>query len=810
MTALLASREVSGGKNEGRGTVRLLARPGICVAASAPVALVVLNALPGYRPADVLPYLLCIIATAVLVMSAEVTTFDPGDRPAEVDALAADQNSWSDPAMVSLGRWLAHWPGVAGVSAVAWWAARTGAAGLLCQVAFSAIGVPLGQSVVAAVATCAVMTGVAMFSVLGRGRHLVHLSLGVVAVAGLFVTVSGVAGLQQGHRDLTLLPTGPLWSSTTSSSAVAVQSAITVVLFCLAAISLLAVTPATSTGAGRRARWAIWLSVGTAVTCWGFAVPVLSGGAGLHFSNALVAGRPEAIRSMLAVLLAPIAGSQATTVAGWLLFSACLGGALGALTGGAGLAQSALAISKAAGGRTTPGVPRAHPGSIGLAKRPAAPAALPVAAPGIAAVVSGLAAAAMALLGPRGWLLIALGGLAMAALALTTLAPPVLPQCRRLPSGVRITVAATWVLVETLALGAAGPLALALVGLGALAGAFTFGWKGMGNGRAWTNRRLALPWGTAAAALVTTSAVTTLELVPSGTGISSSAMWRGLAVVVMGAGIVLLAVLPATSRLRIEHLGNAASVLSEKALPALTGALEAMSTGSVKRSTMVEVSELKAATRPLEAELATHRAPDEMFALTKALVASSHQVLRIAASIEAVAQLDARRLEELVEERIASLSNVNRNLVDSQWRRRQLLDRTVPRGRGRASPDRRQPARRPHSTPGRYRPGTGPLLAAPGQRGRRGVHGACEAGAPGAERGDPQPQGNDERAPAAHPGRGWPRCGPARPAVGMERHHWSRKPARSGAARPAAVRQRDRGVPGCPGSPDQCGQARSG
>ena len=241
----------------------------------------------------------------------------------------------------------------------------------------------------------------------------------------------------------------------------------------------------------------------------------------------------------------------------------------------------------------------------------------------------------------------------------------------------RITVAATWVLVETLALGAAGPLALALVGLGALAGAFTFGWKGMGNGRAWTNRRLALPWGTAAAALVTTSAVTTLELVPSGTGISSSAMWRGLAVVVMGAGIVLLAVLPATSRLRIEHLGNAASVLSEKALPALTGALEAMSTGSVKRSTMVEVSELKAATRPLEAELATHRAPDEMFALTKALVAASHQVLRIAASIEAVAQLDARRLEELVEERIASLSNVNRNLVDSQWRRRQLLDRTV-------------------------------------------------------------------------------------------------------------------------------------
>ena len=147
MTSLLTSRDGSAGKKEGRGTGHLLARPGICIAAGAPVALVVLNALPGYRPANVLPYLLCIIATAVLVMSAEVATFDPGDRPADAGALVANQNSWSDPAMVSVGRWLAHWPGVAGVSALAWWGARTGAAGLLCELAFSAIGVPLGQSV---------------------------------------------------------------------------------------------------------------------------------------------------------------------------------------------------------------------------------------------------------------------------------------------------------------------------------------------------------------------------------------------------------------------------------------------------------------------------------------------------------------------------------------------------------------------------------------------------------------------------------------------------------------------------------------
>jgi signal transduction histidine kinase len=154
-------------------------------------------------------------------------------------------------------------------------------------------------------------------------------------------------------------------------------------------------------------------------------------------------------------------------------------------------------------------------------------------------------------------------------------------------------------------------------------------------------------------------------------------MWRGLAVVVMGAGIVLLAVMPATSRLRVEHLRNTASVLSEKALPALANALDALTKGGARPSTMAELSELKAVARPLEAELAAYRSPDEMYLLTKALVDASNQAARIAASVDAVAQLDYRRLEEVVEERLASLSNVNRNLVDSQWRRRQLLDRTV-------------------------------------------------------------------------------------------------------------------------------------
>jgi signal transduction histidine kinase len=718
-SAPAAHRGVPSG-DQGRGTARLLARPGVAIAASAPVALVVLDALPGYRPAAAIPYLLCLLATAVLVMSAELATFDPGDRSADAGPrVPGGQNSWSDPAMVSIGRWLAHWPGVAGVSAMSWWAARTGAAGLLCQLAFRAIGAPLGTSAAAGVVTCLAMTALAMSSLAPRSRHLVHLALGVVAAAGLVATVSGVMALQQGRLAIRLLPSGPVWSSATAASSVAVQSAGTVVLLCLAGVCLLAVTPATSTGAGPRAKAAIRLSVGTSIICWGFAVPALARAAGLDFSKALLESSPDLVRPALAVILTPIAGSYAPTMAGWLLFATCLAGALGALSAGTGLARNALGPAKTNrakpdGAKTVASPYRAAvKARAGSARRRKRAGALPVGVPPVgvpstgvpsagvpsagvpsagvpstgvavaAAAVTGLVAGAIALIGPRAWLLIALGALATAALALTTLAPPVLPQCQRVPNGVRISVAATAVLVETLALGAAGPLALALVGIGALAGAFALGWQGaggwqgIGKSGGWTTRRLALPWGTAAAALVTTSAVTTLELTATGSGVSSPAMWRGLAVVVMGAGVVLLAVLPATSRLRVEHLGNAASVLSQRALPALTKSLDGLASGGARRSAMTELSELKAATRPLEAELAAYRAPDELLMLTMALVDASNQVVRMATGVDAVAQLDARRLEELVEERIANLSNVNRNLVDSQWRRRQLLDRTV-------------------------------------------------------------------------------------------------------------------------------------
>ena len=194
------------------------------------------------------------------------------------------------------------------------------------------------------------LTAVAMFRLLPVRRHLVHLALGRRRRHG---------AVRDGQRRGGT-PTGPPDHAPAACrarvvldrlvpAAVAVQSAITVVLFCLAAVSLLAVTPATSTGAGRRARWAIWLAVGAAIICWGFAVPALSRAAGLDFPHGLLAGSPDAVRSALAVMLTPVAGSQATALAGWLLFATCLAGALGALTAGTGLAQSALARGGAQG-----------------------------------------------------------------------------------------------------------------------------------------------------------------------------------------------------------------------------------------------------------------------------------------------------------------------------------------------------------------------------------------------------------------------------------------------------------------------------
>ena len=537
---------------------------------------------------------------------------------------------------------------------MSWWGARAGGAGLLSALAFSAAGVHNAAIAAGAVACLAILT------LLPGSRHAVHLALTAVALTGLVVTTSGAVALVRGHLTAPPLRPGPLWPSAASAGGVMGQVASTVVLLCLAAVCLLALAPATSRKARRQGTWFVRAAVGAAVGCWMFAVPLVLRLGGLNFAPVLLTGNASALRASLAVLLEPVAGPNAPVLVTWVLCGACGLGALGALSGATALAQGALGAAKVSlGGRHGP---------AGLAG-----AGLVLFATGSCGLVAGT----VALLGPRGWLLVALGSLATGALALTLLAPPVLRQFRRPPGAVRVVVTATWVLFVTVAVGAAGPLALAIVGLGALAGAFTLGWRGLGKNRKSTWRPLGLPWGTAAVALVAATAVTTLEIVPTGVGPTSSDIWRGLAVVVMGAAIVLLAVFPATSRLRVERLASTASTLAEKTLPALASALEAIAMGDNGRVSMSELSDLKATTRRLEPELSGYGANDEMLALTKALVDASNQVLRLASGIEAVARLDERRLEALVGEHTAALSHANRNLVDSQWRRGQLLDRTV-------------------------------------------------------------------------------------------------------------------------------------
>lgn len=168
-----------------------------------------------------------------------------------------------------------------------------------------------------------------------------------------------------------------------------------------------------------------------------------------------------------------------------------------------------------------------------------------------------------------------------------------------------------------------------------------------------------------------------MELLPGAWRGTPSGLWKGLAVVVIGAGIVVLAIFPATSRHRVEHLSLSASVLARKSLPALASTLEALANGRQATVGLPELSELRAMTHRLETELAGGGKGDELSELTRALVAAAGQVQRLTMAVEAVAQIDSHRLEELVDERVTSLSHANRALVDSQWRRRQLLDRTV-------------------------------------------------------------------------------------------------------------------------------------
>jgi signal transduction histidine kinase len=641
----------------------LFARTGVALAATAPISLVMLAAIPHARPVDLVPFGLSILAAGLLVVGAELASFEQPPTNAPPAPTSVKRDSWTDPAMVSVERWLGHWPGLAGVTAMGWWAARAGAAGLLLQLAFHAADLRYAEPLAAAATACLVA-----ITLLPIGRHLVHVALGAVAVIGVGISLSGLVAITQGRLTYPVLPAGPLWPTAGTAGAEIVEAATTVALLCLPCVALLAVAPA-STAAGR-ARWATITATGATVCCWAFAVPMLLRASGISLARVSLEGAPGALTSTLGTVLSPVAGADAGTVARWALFVAGVAGATGALSGATTLAENAFRAAKMVGAGRHYGTALTGP----LAGR-LRPNGMPSRGLGAAAGLSVLGGAGAAAIGPTPWLLVALGSAAASALALTTTAPPVLKRYKLVPSVGRVGVAATWTVVVTVALGAAGPIALGLAGVGALVGAFAMAWGTLGGPIAhWHERRLVVPFEMVAAALVTATAVTTLELLATVVGAGSATTWRGLAVLVMSAGIVVMAVAPATSRLWTERLHRAAKAMAERALPTLAATVEALAEGRVQRVPLAELANLKAIARPLEADDAP---PEQLRPLTEALVEAARQALRLAASIDLAAGAESRRLEELVQARTAALANANRNLTDSHWQRRQLLDRTV-------------------------------------------------------------------------------------------------------------------------------------
>ena len=89
--------------------------------------------------------------------------------------------------------------------------------------------------------------------------------------------------------------------------------------------------------------------------------------------------------------------------------------------------------------------------------------------------VTGLLAGGTALVGPRAWLVVALGGVATGALALSVLAPPSPGRHQRLPRLLRVAVALISALALVGALAGAGVWALIGAGGLAVAGVVTAG-----------------------------------------------------------------------------------------------------------------------------------------------------------------------------------------------------------------------------------------------------------------------------------------------------------------------------------------------
>jgi signal transduction histidine kinase len=546
------------------------------MALAAPVSLVALGELTRYAPADPLALGASLAAATVVVVAAAVA--GPA-RP-----------GWSDPAALSVERWLTRWPGAAGAGAMSWWVARVGGAGLLSALAFGAAGPGHGAATSALAAV--VVVALVLVSLARFGRLLMPLALAAVAAAGALVTVGGTVALSRGRLKLGLLAPG-FDGAPARPAAIAVHSATTVLLVCLVATCLLALRPAVSKVTGRPARWAISAAAGTSVATWGLAVPVLARAGGLSPAAVARLGSPRALTLALATVLRPLGGGDAMGVARGVILVTCLAGAFGAAGAAAAVGAKTIAVTR-----------------LARSPRPALPAA-----------ATALLAGAAALCGPRPWLVVALGALATGALALTALAPPSVGQRQRLPRPLRMGVA----LIGLLALG------------GSLAGA-----------GAWA-------------------------LVAAG-GLSVGAVF---AAGPRRAGAALAAAFGPSHRQRAQQQERVAGTLAHKALPGLANALEALTAGEHPRLPLSELAELKAAVRPLEASLASLRGPGHRGGLSDALVDVSNQVARLAAAVETVARVDTNRLEELIGVRVGALAHANRNLVDSQWRRRQLLDRTV-------------------------------------------------------------------------------------------------------------------------------------
>ena len=273
----------------GRRTAPLFARTGVALAATAPISLVTIAAVARSRPVDLVPFALSVVAAGLLVVGAEVASFEHQPRNVPAAASSPKRPSWTDPAMVSVERWLARWPGLAGVTAVGWWAARAGAAGLLLQLAFHTTGSHFAGPLAAAATTCLVAA-----TLLPIGRHLVHLALGAVAVIGVGATLSGLVAITRGALTYPLLPAGPLWPSAGTAGEEIVGAATTVALLCLPCVALLAVVPA-STAAGR-GRWATMTATGATICCWALGVPMLLRAAGLNLARVSQEGASGALR----------------------------------------------------------------------------------------------------------------------------------------------------------------------------------------------------------------------------------------------------------------------------------------------------------------------------------------------------------------------------------------------------------------------------------------------------------------------------------------------------------------------------------